>query len=108
MIYRQGDILLQKIDSLPAVKICKQSMEGEEIKDAIILSLGEATGHKHQLIKQDSKLVKSVNLDQFFLLVNSPSDLTHEEHTKITLPKGNYRVVRQRTYLPESIQYVAD
>jgi len=108
MIYRQGDILLKKIKSLPEVENCKQTMEGSEIKDSIILALGEATGHKHQLIKQDARLMKAVNTNQFFLLVNLPSDLVHEEHTKITLPKGNYEVVRQRTYTPSEIRYVAD
>ena len=34
--------------------------------------------------------------------------VTHEEHASIQLPKGNYRIVRQREYSPEAIRNVAD
>lgn len=112
MIYRQGDILLQRLDGYPEIEIsleeCSQSIEGEEISGTIILALGEATGHKHQLSRKNAILKRSANLNQFFLLVNEPSDLTHEEHSTITLPPGKYRVVRQRVYSPEEIRYVAD
>jgi hypothetical protein len=34
--------------------------------------------------------------------------VTHEEHGPITLPRGTYRVWRQREYSPEAIRVVRD
>jgi hypothetical protein len=34
--------------------------------------------------------------------------VTHQEHSKIELPAGNYRVIRQREYSPEAILNVQD
>ena len=34
--------------------------------------------------------------------------LMHEEHAPITLPKGWYRVIRQREYVPGAVRVVAD
>lgn len=36
------------------------------------------------------------------------AQVVHDEHAPITLPPGNYRVVRQREYAPEQIRQVAD
>ncbi|OGT54434.1 MAG: hypothetical protein A3E01_02990 [Gammaproteobacteria bacterium RIFCSPHIGHO2_12_FULL_63_22] len=34
--------------------------------------------------------------------------LDHEEHTRIVIPPGDYRIVQQREYSPEAIRNVAD
>jgi hypothetical protein len=34
--------------------------------------------------------------------------VVHEEHAAIPLPKGWYRVIRQREYVPGSVRLVAD
>src|ERR1700761_4139586 len=105
-IYRQGDILLILTNELPELEnVNIFSIEGPEEENSIILALGESTGHKHQILDTKEKvfLRKSKNSNQFLLLVNDTVDLVHEEHNKITLPKGNYYVVRQRQYTPEKI-----
>lgn len=109
MQYRQGDIFLEKADDdLPELEDCKQSIEGNEVDKFIVLALGEATGHAHKLSSQGAILKKAVNSNQFFLVVKEPSDLIHEEHSKISLPPGKYRVRRQRIYTPEKPIFVAD
>ena len=110
-MYRQGDILLIECKELPELdeKIIS-SIEGPSQDNSIILALGEATGHKHQIIYPEKKafLKKAKNSNQFLLIVSDTVDLVHEEHSKITLSPGNYRVIRQRQYTPEKIINVAD
>lgn len=111
MQFRQGDIFLEKIDSIQDCEPSKKnSIEGEEVDNSIILALGEATGHAHALRNIDGKaiLMKDKNSENYFLMVLKECDLTHEEHSKIQLPIGNYKVIRQRQYTPNKIIQVAD
>jgi hypothetical protein len=100
-MYRQGDILIERIKSLPA-DIIKISNKDEKI----ILAEGEATGHAHA-ITSNNALLYSANND-IFLEVLAQVDLVHEEHSTISLPIGNYKVMRQRQYTPEEIKTVLD
>lgn len=97
MIYRQGDVLIRKIDSLPTIEL-------SEVKSGIIL-YGEATGHKHRITK--GRLFKSKD-DSMFLSVSRQGFIVHEEHNPITLDKGYYAIIRQREYHPEEIRNVID
>jgi hypothetical protein len=98
--YRQGDVGIIKIDSLPK-KAVKQECEG-----SIVLALGEVTGHKHQIDATEADLY--VEGSRRFLEVCYAAELVHEEHGKITLPPGSYEVVIQREYSPEAIRNVND
>jgi hypothetical protein len=63
----------------------------------VILAPGEATGHAHA-IREDGAVLyhgKAANGERF-LRVLRPVSLTHEEHDKIALEAGIYRVRRQR------------
>lgn len=112
MQFRQGDVFLNKVDNLPELENEEIfSVEGPSLKNQIILAHGEATGHKHaiKLTSGNALLFKSAANDgRFFLIVKKDCELTHEEHSKIKLPVGNYEVIRQREYTPESIRWVAD
>ena len=110
-MYRQGDILLKKVESLPELEDFNiSSIEGNEVENTIILALGEATGHAHAIRNHNGNavLVKSKHENKFFLMVLNEVKLTHEEHAAITLPIGNYEFVRQREYSPIEIRQVAD
>jgi hypothetical protein len=107
--FRQGDVYLKQIDILPKIDHKKYiCTEGIQIEGAIILAHGEVTGHKHAIYDGNAILVKSKDTNDFFLMVIKPSELKHEEHDTITLPIGNYKVVRQREYSPTEIRRVAD
>ena len=111
MQFRQGDIFLEKIDFIPDWEESKKtSIEGSDIPNSIILALGEATGHAHAIRNNNGKaiLMKDKNSENYFLMLSKECDLTHEEHNKITLPIGNYKVIRQRQYTPNKIIQVAD
>ena len=92
-MYRQGDVLLVKIDKLP-------SGRRSPSKDKIILR-GEATGHAHRLVGGD--LFSVFGADRgMFIEIKTKGKVVHEEHGPLTLEKGFYEVVRQKEYSPYS------
>lgn len=96
MMYRQGDVLLQKIDSIP---------KGAIVKDNV-LAKGEITGHSHRIVGNTQTYIMD---GQQFVMVNEASVLQHEEHKPITVPKGMYKVRIQREYtLTEEVRQVTD
>lgn len=104
MLYRQGDVLLQRVDEIPA------GLKDVPLdKGRVILAYGEVTGHAHAVEGEVTFLAADLEeLEERFLRVESEAQVVHEEHDTITLPPGDYRVVRQREYAPERPVYVAD
>lgn len=106
LIYRQGDCLLQRVDSIPTdATPCK--IDGD-----VILAYGEVTGHCHRLaagtVKPFAKGGAWSPTAERFIQTLEGAELTHEEHSKIALAPGYYRVIQQREYSPSEIRAVAD
>src|SRR5262245_37554454 len=113
--YRQGDVLIERIDSIPSTaKKQKRSRK-------VILAHGEVTGHHHALEVEDpadwwkgEQEISAANekpstlAGELFVSVPNGGVVTHQEHSRIDLPAGNYRISRQREYSPEEIRNVAD
>lgn len=107
--FRQGDVLIEKIGAVKLEKVMKP-------KGPVILANGEVTGHMHAV--RDTRAVKHFapigeeeagGLAQPMLLViGQATEVTHQEHSTIELPPGNFRVSRQKEYAPEAIRNVAD
>ncbi|MGE4259243.1 MAG: hypothetical protein AB7F19_07865 [Candidatus Babeliales bacterium] len=103
MIFRQGDVLIMSIDAID-----------EEVKVAeldqgrVVLAYGEATGHAHAIKDDNATLLRASNDNLYLRVVKSPVALVHEEHNKINIPPGDYRIIHQREYHPEEIRRVAD
>jgi len=93
-IYRQGDVLIQKIDRLP--------VDAREVEwdDRVILAYGEVTGHAHALSTAEAKMYSWQG--ERILEVKPGAKLVHEEHATIVLPEGFYKVIQQREYVPEA------
>ena len=112
--YRQGDVLIERIAKIPTAAV-KQKKSG-----SIVLAHGTATGHHHTLeTKSPVKWFKqgeipstsakpSTLAGEVYVSLPAGGVVTHQEHAKIKLPKGDYRVTRQREYSPEAIRNVAD
>lgn len=83
-----GDVLL-----FPVEKV-----EGKEIKTNIIMK-GEITGHSHVVEKNKVKLFMD-DRNIMYVKVEEPAALTHEEHGKIVIKPGKYRVGRIKEYDP--------
>ncbi|MFB4266042.1 hypothetical protein [Nonomuraea sp. GTA35] len=98
-MYRQGDILIVPVpeESVPG----GLRPEPRDARGRLVLAHGEATGHCHAIPGPGT-------LSRGFLHLPEGGMLVHEEHDAISLPKGWYRVVRQREYVPGSYRVVAD
>lgn len=99
-IYRQGDVLIRRIASLPKQK-AQPRITG-------ILAYGEVTGHAHKI--EDLKCAELLEIGQNLYLRVSDEGVRviHDEHAPITLLPGNYEVEIQREYTPAEIRNVAD
>lgn len=101
MMYRQGDVLIVKRDSIP---------KGKEVprdNGRVILAYGEVTGHAHAIHSQAAKMIEAENGERYMSFMEAV-ELVHEEHDTIALPPGSYQVIQQREYSPEEIRNVRD
>lgn len=95
---RQGDVLLERIDSLP-----KNIKEKDKV-----LALGEATGHSHRFESSTAKVFVDNNGKQF-VETEQETELIHEEHENIVVPAGVWAVRQQREYdIQEGVRQVLD
>jgi hypothetical protein len=96
MMFRQGDILLVRVDG----EVPRGARVVEREGESVVLAYGEATGHRHRIQSRDADLYE-VQAERF-LRVRGPVELVHEEHATIQLRSGLYKIVRQREYVPSS------
>jgi len=110
--FRQGDVLLTLLACLPAT-VDRAAPRPRE-QGRVILAHGEVTGHAHAIADTLEAPAAALFDDpdgpegSFVMLVETDTGLVHEEHGRIDLPAGAYRVTRQREYSPEAIRNVAD
>ena len=91
-MYRQGDVLLVRIDPPDLTQAEQMPEEGGRV----VLAHGEATGHAHA-IEADHAALFMLGRETILHLEHAAT-LGHEEHALIELPSGDYSVVRQRVY----------
>jgi hypothetical protein len=104
-IYRQGDVLLTRVDPPPALEDGFTPQRSENGR--LILARGEVTGHHHSVAERDAEMIAGA--EAIFLRIMAPTPLEHQEHAAITLEPGVYRVTRQREYAPQAMpRQVAD
>ncbi len=104
-MYRQGDVLIIPVKSLP-----KKLEEVPRENGRVVLAHGEVTGHAHAIKDQAAALFRDPKLMSIFMHVSgdAPVALDHDEHDTIAIPPGNFQVIRQREYSPAEIRNVAD
>jgi hypothetical protein len=72
-----------------------------------VLAEGEATGHAHRITEGTATLFEKRGT--LYLRVESEyAALTHEEHHRIDVPKGDWIISIQREYEPNGWREVAD
>ncbi len=111
-IFAQGDLLLERVPDVPPSGAMNQNLHGA----ALVLAEGEATGHRHAIWDRvtsfrDDSLARDIPAGLYVghVQVDGPSArLTHDEHAPLTLPRGTYRVRRQRELEPRDARIVAD
>ena len=118
-IYRQGDVLVVGVQSKNEMKTLFGRALAFTKKSDFVLAEGEVTGHSHVLkgecdVIEDREASDNVVTDvawgQFVarIVVAEEAELVHEEHDTITIPPGEYIVVRQREYTPTGARRVFD
>lgn len=105
---RQGDVLIIRADHDTA-KLKQMPRE----RGAVILALGDATGHPHLVRSEKAALFELGESRGGFvadrvLVLGEDAVLEHEEHHHIALPEGTYVIRRQREYTPGELRSVVD
>ncbi|MFC7331743.1 hypothetical protein [Rhodocista pekingensis] len=98
--YRQGDVLLVAVNSLPT-SVKPAALDGGRV----VLAYGEVTGHAHAMPGSRVHYFREDGSGRGFIQVHGgdPVALSHEEHDAIPVPPGTYEVVRQREYQPRAL-----
>ncbi|MET9424561.1 hypothetical protein ABZY06_28135 [Streptomyces sp. NPDC006540] len=108
-MYRQGDVLIVSVaeDAVPP-HVTDAPGEPRDVRGRMVLALGEVTGHAHAVTGPGRLVREPGPFGPMLLHLPEGGRVVHEEHAAIPLPKGWYRVVRQREYLPGAVRIVAD
>lgn len=98
MYYQQGDVIVEVADKV----------EGEKLNH-LILAEGDVTGHIHRITSGEAALYNMQGA-LYLKVISDHALLTHEEHGKIVLPKGDYvvRKVLEYDHWADEIREVAD
>jgi hypothetical protein len=99
-IYRQGDVLLVRVDKIPDSLI-------KHKKNIATLAYGEVTGHSHT-VEAEAYSTNGLDLADYIAVKNLIAEVVHQEHDTIKIEPGNYRVVRQVQYQRGQLRKVAD
>jgi hypothetical protein len=112
MLYAQGDLLIERVPDIPI-----SGATIDPTPDGVfVLAEGEVSGHRHAIYDRvtmfrDDGLARDIPSGLYVghVRVDAPSArIEHDEHAAVTLPKGTYRVRRQRELEPKDATIVAD
>lgn len=108
-MYRQGDVLIVELEesAVPAHLVAAPG-ELRDGRGRLVLALGEVTGHAHAVVGPGRLMREAGPFGPMLLHLPEGGRVVHEEHAVILLPKGWFRVVRQREYAPGAVRIVAD
>lgn len=100
-MFRQGDVMLVRVNALP--ENAQKTKPGQR---GVVLAEGEVTGHAHTMSADTTTMYTA--LQREWVVVETDTDLTHEEHDALTIPAGIWRVVHQREYDAGEVRRVLD
>ncbi|MEU5655369.1 hypothetical protein ABZ802_07120 [Streptomyces sp. NPDC047737] len=108
-MYRQGDVLIVATEesAVPA-HFLDAPGEPRDGRGRLVPALGEVTGHAHAVQGPGRLMREAGPFGPMLLHLPEGGRVVHEEHAAIALPKGWFRVVRQREYAPGAVRVVAD
>jgi hypothetical protein len=90
---QQGDVVLYPVSSIP--EGCKKV---DPKLGRIVIAEGEATGHAHTILASIGTMFVNEATKQTFIETSAPTEIDHQEHEKITVPPGKFRVHRVKEY----------
>jgi hypothetical protein len=103
-LYFQGDLCIEPVTdvALDGARAIPPAHDG-----AVVLAEGETTGHRHAFSGADVMLFRDPALARdlppelyigHLRVIADTAELRHQEHATIELPRGLYRVRRQREF----------
>jgi hypothetical protein len=98
VMIQQGDVIVVRVLGIKGKKL-----------NHLTLAKGEATGHHHTITEGDAELYEHEGT--MFLRVNSENaTLTHQEHSAVVIPRGDYKIniVREYDHFSEEARKVQD
>ena len=98
-IWRHGDLLLTQITE----DVYNTYMQKFDPRANLVIAYGEATGHHHQLNAGKGTaqvLIDPTTQEAQAFSVDQETELVHEEHNTLNIPKGYYRVEFEKEYEP--------
>ena len=103
MQINHGDVIFLRVDEIPS------KVEKEEDFDGIV-QWGEVTHHAHRLSGKEFEMYKYFEEGRRFLLLKEDTEISHEEHLTIKIPKGKYevRIVREVDHFKDLVRQVVD
>ena len=69
--FRQGDVLLERVSSLPT----KVTPVARDERGRLVLMLGEATGHAHAILEPNAVLYQAADVAERYLEVRESAEL---------------------------------
>lgn len=99
MLWRHGDVLIAAVNNVP---------RGAKKLPTNVLAHGEITGHSHRIEEPGTVEVWQDGDSLFMKVLVECAAVVHEEHKRIIIPRGTYRVWQQREYTPQAIVRVSD
>src|SRR5574337_967926 len=127
LIFRQGDVLIMQVKSLPTgLRPAPLDKDG-----AIVLAFGEQTGHRHAIYDHimqpevtpgaadeiaEAAIARAQSKARLwaapdgarYLEVSEAVTLKHEEHDPHVIPPGCYKLPLQMEYRPRELVRVSD
>ncbi|MEV6978861.1 hypothetical protein [Kitasatospora sp. NPDC093806] len=108
-MFRQGDVLMVPVgETAVPGRVAGLAAQPRDARGRLVLALGEVTGHAHAVVGPGELRREPGLFGAAWLHLPDGGRVVHEEHAAIPLPKGWYRVVRQREYVPGAVRMVAD
>jgi hypothetical protein len=97
-----GKMNKQKVIRQGDVYIILDKVKPEDLaeREDRTLALGEATGHHHTLTV--GTVYGELDGEQW-IVIDEPSELTHQEHDMLDIPIGVHEVRIQREYVPDAL-----
>jgi len=110
-MFAQGDLLIERVADVAPIG----TVTNPEAK-LTVLAEGELSGHRHAIydrvtLFRDDDLARDIPPELYVghVRVDVPvARVVHDEHAPVELPRGTYRVRRQRELEPRDVQRVAD
>lgn len=91
--FRQGDVLIVKVDKLPK----GEGKVETPTNGCFILAYGEQTGHAHRVVAVGDAMLPELKWfgQSRYLIADALFEVVHEEHAAHVFGAGVYEVVRQ-------------